>query len=87
MPSATGAPPVGRERPGRLCGVLDHRQAERLDLRDRRDVAEQMHDDHRLRARRYDCLHGFWRDAERLRIDVAEDRARAPVGGIASAEA
>ena len=45
--------------------------------RDRRDVAEQVHDDDRLRARRQRGAHRLRRDTERLGIDVAEHRPRA----------
>ena len=71
--------------PAACAASSSDRHAERLDLGDRRDVAEQVDGDHRLRARRQRRAHGLGGDAERLRVDVAEDRARAPVGGIASA--
>ena len=72
-------------RAGRLRGVLEHGDAERLDLRDRGDVAEQVHEDHGLRARGEDGAHGLGR-----RDGTSRDRRRrrpgvAPVGGIASA--
>jgi hypothetical protein len=66
-----------RTRAERLRGVLEHGHAERLDLGHRRDVAEQVDDDDRLRAlgqRRAYRLRG---DAERLGVDVAEHGPRA----------
>jgi hypothetical protein len=62
--------------PGRLGRVLHHRHAERLDLRDRDHVAEQVNDDDRLRARRHRGAHRLRRHAEGLRVDVAEHRPR-----------
>ena len=72
MPSAPGRPSA-RRRAGGLRRVLDDGQAERLDLRHGRDVAEQVHRDDRLRARRERRAHGLGRHAEGLRVDVAED--------------
>ena len=76
VPSAPGRPSDAL-RAGGLRGVLQHRHAERLDLRHRSDVAEQVDDHHRLRARRQRRAHGLGGDAERLGVDVAEHRARA----------
>jgi hypothetical protein len=76
-PERAGAAAVGRARAGGLRGVLHDRHAERLDLGHRRDVAEQVHHDHRLRARRQRGAHSLGRDAEGLRVDVAEDGPRA----------
>jgi hypothetical protein len=70
---------VRRERARRLGGVLDDRHAERLDLGDRRDVAEQVHGDHGLRARRQRGLDGLGGHAPRVRGDVAEDGRRTGV--------
>jgi hypothetical protein len=70
-----GAPGC-RQRARGLGGVLDDRNAERLDLRDRGDVSEQVHGDHGLRARRQRNADRLGRDAHRLGVDVAEDRTR-----------
>ena len=70
-------PAVARGRARGLGGVLDDRHAERLDLGDRRDVAEQVHRDDRLGARRQRGLDRLGGDAERVRIDVAEHGPRA----------
>ena len=52
-----------------------------------RHVAEQVHGDHRLRARGQRGAHGLGGDAVGVGVDVAEHRPSRPVGGIASAEA
>ena len=71
--------PVRSTRAGRLGGVLEHRHAERLDLANRREIAEQVHRDHGLRARRQRRTHRVRGDAERVGVDVAEDRRCAGV--------
>ena len=78
VPSEPGRP-ASVERAGGLRGVLDDRDAERLDLRDRRDVAEQVHGEHRARRGRERGAHGLGRHARGLRVDVAEHRAGARV--------
>ena len=58
VPSAPGRPSRA-SRAGRLRGVLEHGHAERLDLGHGRDVAEQVHRDHGLRARGERGAHGL----------------------------
>ena len=82
VPSAPGRP--GADASGGLCGVLEHRHAERLDLGDRRDVAEQVHRDHRFRARRQGRLDGLG-VTQYVSGSTSQKTGRAPVGGIASA--
>ncbi len=67
--------------PADLRGVLEHGHAERFDLGDGRDVAEQVHGDHGLRARSERLGDGFGVDAERLRVHVAEHGRGARSGG------
>ena len=67
-------PPVGPGRADGLRGVLDDRHAERLDRAHRRDVAEEIDDDDRLRARRERRLDGVRRGA----VGVAGRRRRTP---------
>ena len=68
---------VGQPRARGLRGVLDHREAERGDLLDRGDVAEQVHGDHGLGLGRDHLAHVLGRHQERRRVDVAPDRPRA----------
>ena len=67
----------GDARAGGLRGVLEHRHAQRLDLGDRSHVAEQVHRDHRLRARSERGAHRLGGHAVGVRVDVAEHRRRA----------
>src|SRR5204863_6219487 len=70
-------PPAVPGRPRGLRRVLDHGGPELLQLLDWRDVAEQVNGHDRLRLRRQRALDRRDRDAERCRVDVAEDRPRA----------
>jgi hypothetical protein len=74
-PQRAGAPPAVARARG-LGGVLHDRHAESLERVDRRDVAEEVHGDEGRRARGDRRLDRLRRDAERRRIDVAEDRPR-----------
>ena len=71
VPSAPGRA-SGAARAGRLGGVLEHRDAERLYLGHRSDVAEQVDGDHRLGAGPEHGLHGLGGEAVRVGVDVAE---------------
>ena len=67
-------------RAGGLGGVLEHGHAQRLDLCDGREVAEQVHGDHGLRARGERGAHRVGGDAVGVGVDVAEHRGGARRG-------
>ena len=75
VPRAPGRP-AGPATRG-LGRVLDHWDAERLDVRHRGDVAEQVDDDDCLCPGRQGRPHRLLRHAEGLGVDVAEDGPRA----------
>ena len=83
VPSAPGRPAVERE-PAAWAASSMHRDAERLDLGDRRDVAEEVHGDDGLRPRRQRgrTVSGV---TQNVSGSTSQNTGRAPVGGIASA--
>ena len=87
MPERAGAAAVVQDRARGLRGVLEHRHAERLDLLDGRDVAEQVHGDHGLGASASCTALTVSGVMHIVSGSTSQKTGRAPVCGIASADA
>ena len=89
VPSAPGRPPALSE-PAACAASSTTGTPSASISRDRRDVAEQVHGDHGLRARRQRGAHGLGGHAARVRVDVAEHgpgaRVRDRLGGRVEGE-
>ena len=86
VPSAPGRRPSASTVPAACAASSITGHAERLDLGHRRDVAEQVDGDHGLGARGQHGAHGLGRDQD-VSGSTSQNTGRAPVGGIASADA
>ena len=79
MPARADRDAVGVHGAERLAGVLDDRQAERLERRQVGGEAEDVDGQDRRRARRDRGRRGRRVEVQRARVDVGEDRPRALV--------
>ena len=78
VPSAPGRPSAASEPAACAASSTTGTPSASISAH-RRDVAEQVHGDHGLRARRERGAHGLGGHAARVRVDVAEDGPRARV--------